>query len=196
MTRLFDIIFALISIVLFAPMFLVVAILIKLESQGPIFFLQERVGKDGKVFRLIKFRSMRVGTHAKGVLITIGEDPRITRIGSFLRKYKLDELPQLYNVLVGEMSIVGPRPEVTRYVAYYTTEQRVVLSVKPGITDLASIEYRDESLLLQKQADPERYYIEHIMPEKIKLNGVFIAAPSTYNYFSIIFLTVKKIFIS
>jgi lipopolysaccharide/colanic/teichoic acid biosynthesis glycosyltransferase len=177
-------------------MFLVVAILIKLESQGPIFFLQERVGKDGKVFRLIKFRSMRVGTHAKGVLITIGEDPRITRIGSFLRKYKLDELPQLYNVLVGEMSIVGPRPEVTRYVAYYTTEQRVVLSVKPGITDLASIEYRDESLLLQKQADPERYYIEHIMPEKIKLNGVFIAAPSTYNYFSIIFLTVKKIFIS
>ncbi len=196
MNRLFDIFFSVLGLVISTPFFIVVSVLIKADSPGPVFFLQERVGKGGKSFRLVKFRSMRRNGQTGESLLTVGEDARITRIGRFLRKYKLDELPQLYNVLVGDMSMVGPRPEVKKYVDCYTEEQRRVLSVRPGITDMASIAYKNENEILKLQADPERYYIEHIMPEKIRLNQIFLSNPGPANYFRIIFLTVKSVFMS
>lgn len=154
---------------------LVVAGLIRLDSPGPIFFRQERIGLRGKSFKIFKFRTMRVDADKLGGQLTVGGDPRITRAGRFLRKSKLDELPQLFNVLQGEMSLVGPRPEVPKYVALYTPEQRRVLEVRPGITDLASIEFRDENDLLESQADPEAFYIREIMPRKLTLNLGYIA---------------------
>ena len=194
MTRLFDIIISIFSLLILSPLFIIIAVLIKIDSDGPVFFTQNRIGKNGKGFDLIKFRSMHTYNSANKLLLTVGDDPRITKIGAFLRKYKLDELPQLFNVLIGEMSIVGPRPEVKQYVDLYNEEQRLVLVVRPGITDFASIKYSHENDMLKVQADPERYYIEHILPEKIKLNKVFISAPNVYNYFNIIFLTLRKVF--
>ena len=193
MTRLFDIIFSALGLVILSPLLLIIWLLIVLESRGGGFYTQERIGKDGVPFRLFKFRSMRPDSD-KGSLITIGgHDSRITRSGYFIRKYKLDELPQLWNVLKGDMSLVGPRPEVRRYVDLYTPEQRVVLRVRPGITDYASIEYADENEILGKADDPERTYIEQIMPEKIRYNLKYINHPTVGEYFKIIFLTFKKI---
>ncbi|HXK55433.1 MAG TPA: sugar transferase [Gammaproteobacteria bacterium] len=166
--RFFDLFFSILGLVLLAPALLLVSILIKIDSKGPVFFRQQRVGLNGKIFRIHKFRTMVTDTESSGLQLTVGKDRRITRIGRWLRRYKLDELPQLIDVLYGEMSIVGPRPEVPRYVALYPAEiKRVVLSVRPGITDLASIEYRNENTILGNAENPERAYIEQIMPVKL-----------------------------
>lgn len=169
MKRLFDIIASGCGLLVLSPLLLGVAIWIKLDSKGPVFFRQVRVGRYNKDFRIFKFRSMRVGSD-KGSLVTIGgRDPRVTRSGYFIRKFKIDELPQLINVFIGDMSLVGPRPEVRHYVNYWTPEQMKVLDVRPGITDPASIKFRNENELLEKAEDPEQYYINVIMQEKIKL---------------------------
>jgi lipopolysaccharide/colanic/teichoic acid biosynthesis glycosyltransferase len=193
MIRLFDFLFSILGLVILSPLFAIVAIWIKFDSSGPVFYKQIRVGKDNKDFRLFKFRSMVTDAENKGLITVGGRDPRVTRSGYFIRKYKLDELPQLINVLIGEMSLVGPRPEVRKYVDLYDEEQRKVLSVKPGITDYASIEYIDENEILGKADNPEKVYIEHIMPEKIKYNMKYINNRSIKEYFKIIFLTVLKI---
>ena len=193
MIRFFDFILGLVGLVVLAPIFIMLAIWIKIDSKGPVFYKQVRVGQNGINFGLFKFRSMVVDADKKGLITVGGRDPRITRSGYFIRKYKLDELPQLINVLVGDMSLVGPRPEVRKYVELYTDEQQKVLSVKPGITDYASIEYMDENEILGKSSDPEKTYIEDIMPEKIKYNMKYINNKNLFEYFKIIFLTVLKI---
>lgn len=194
MKRLFDIIFAALGlIVLFIP-FIFIGIWILFDSRGGIFYRQTRVGKNGVDFRLWKFRSMRPDADKKGLLTVGGRDPRITRSGYFLRKYKLDELPQLINVLTGDMSFVGPRPEVRKYVDLYTAEQRKVLNVRPGITDLASLEYFEESELLAKSSDPEKTYIEEIMPAKLKLNLQYIDKANLGTDIGMIFKTIGRIF--
>ena len=193
MIRFFDIIFSALGLVVLAPVFAAICLKIKLGSKGGCFYIQERIGKDGKPFGLYKFRTMRIGADSEG-LLTVGEhDQRITRIGHFLRKTKMDELPQLLNVLKGEMSLVGPRPEVRKYVELYTEEQRKVLSVRPGITDYASIEYVNENELLSQAEDPERTYIEQVMPDKIKLNMRYLEHYNLIEYFKIIFLTFKSL---
>lgn len=193
MIRLCDIVFSLFGLLFLSPLFLIVALWIVIDDPGPVFYRQQRVGKDGKDFGLLKFRSMRIGAD-KMSLITIGDrDPRVTRAGYYLRKLKIDELPQLWNVLVGDMSLVGPRPEVRRYVDLYTPEQRQVLSVRPGITDYASIEYIDENRLLAASKDPDRTYIEQIMPAKIALNMRYINHRTIGEYMRIILLTITKI---
>lgn len=191
--RFFDFVLSLVGLVILAPIFIVLAVWIKIDSVGPVFYKQIRVGQNGKDFGLFKFRSMVVDADKKGLITVGGRDPRITRSGYFIRKYKFDELPQLINVLVGDMSLVGPRPEVKKYVELYTDEQQKVLSVKPGITDYASIEYMDENEILGKSTDPEKTYIEEIMPEKIKYNMKYIKNRSLIEYFKIIFLTILKI---
>ena len=169
MKRLFDIVASGLGLLVLSPLFILVAIWIKLDSEGPVFYRQVRVGRYNKDFRIFKFRSMRVGSD-KGSLVTIGgRDPRVTRSGYLIRKYKIDELPQLINVFIGDMSLVGPRPEVRHYVNYWTPEQMHVLDVRPGITDPASIKFRNENELLEKADDPEKFYIEVIMQEKIGL---------------------------
>ena len=193
MIRFFDFILSLVGLVVLAPIFIVLVIWIKIDSKGPVFYKQVRVGQNGIDFGLFKFRSMVVDADKKGLITVGGRDPRITRSGYFIRKYKLDELPQLINVLVGDMSLVGPRPEVRKYVELYTDEQQKVLSVKPGITDYASIEYMDENEILGKSNDPEKTYIEEIMPEKIKYNMKYIQNKNVSEYFKIIFLTLLKI---
>lgn len=193
MIRFCDIVFSFFGLLFLCPLFVIVGLWIIMDDPGPIFYRQQRVGKDGRDFGLLKFRSMRVGAD-KMSLITIGDrDPRVTRAGYYIRKYKLDELPQLWNVLVGEMSLVGPRPEVRRYVDTYTDEQRKVLSVRPGITDYASIEYIDENTLLAKSDDPDKTYIEQIIPAKIALNMKWINHQTIGEYLKIIFLTFAKI---
>lgn len=193
MIRFCDIVLSCLGLLLLSPLFVVVAVWIVIDNPGPIFYRQMRVGKDGKDFGLLKFRSMRIGAD-KESLITIGEhDSRITRAGYYIRKYKLDELPQLWNVLVGDMSLVGPRPEVRKYVDMYTDEQRLVLSVRPGITDYASIEYIDENRILAQAEDPDRTYIEEIMPAKIAMNMRYIEHQTLGEYLKIIFLTFAKI---
>lgn len=193
MIRTLDFIFALLGLVVLSPLFVVLYVMIRIESSGGGFYSQQRVGRDGVPFRLYKFRSMRTGSDSKG-LITVGErDSRITRTGLFIRKYKLDELPQLWNVLVGDMSLVGPRPEVEKYTRLYTPEQRRVLSVRPGITDWASIEYVDENRILGTAADPDRAYVEQIMPDKIALNMRYINHHTVGEYFRIIFATLASI---
>ena len=193
MIRFFDFILSLVGLVVLAPIFIVLSIWIKIDSKGPVFYKQVRVGQNGIDFGLFKFRSMVVDADKKGLITVGGRDPRITRSGYFIRRYKLDELPQLINVLVGDMSLVGPRPEVRKYVDLYTDEQQKVLSVKPGITDYASIEYMDENEILGKSNDPEKTYIEEIMPEKIKYNMKYIQNKNVSEYFKIIFLTLLKI---
>ncbi|MGX8683354.1 MAG: sugar transferase [Bacteroidales bacterium] len=193
MIRLFDIFFSALGLIILFPFFIVFYLLIRIESKGGAFYIQERIGKNGKPFGLYKFRSMRVGSDAEG-LLTVGErDNRITRIGYVLRKTKIDELPQLLNVLKGDMSLVGPRPEVRKYTDMYTEEQRKVLCVRPGITDYASIEYVNENELLSKADDPERMYIEKVMPDKIKLNMKYLEHYTVGEYFKIIFLTFKSL---
>lgn len=193
MIRFFDILFSIIGLVLLSPLFTVLYFLIRIESQGGGFYSQERIGKNGKPFKLFKFRSMRIGSDKKG-LITIGEkDNRITKTGFILRKYKLDELPQLWNVFIGDMSLAGPRPEVKKYTDLYTEEQKQVLQVRPGITDWASIKYVDENKILGEAKDPDEAYVNLIMPNKIKLNMVYIQHQTLGEYFKIIFTTFKEI---
>ena len=189
MKRLFDIIASGIGLLLLCPLFLLIGIWIKLDSAGPIFYRQVRVGRNNKDFRIFKFRSMRTDAD-KGSLVTIGgRDPRITRSGYFIRKFKIDELPQLINVFVGDMSIVGPRPEVRHYVNYWTPEQMHVLDVRPGITDPASIRYRNENELLGQAEDPEQYYIDVVMQEKIKLYLEYVEHHSFWYDIKLIFQT-------
>lgn len=195
MKRLFDIVSSGIGLLLLSPIFLCLAIWIKIDSKGPVFYKQTRVGKDNKDFKIFKFRSMRVGADKFGLITVGGRDPRVTKSGYYIRKYKLDELPQLINVLIGEMSLVGPRPEVRKYVNLYTTEQLNVLSVKPGITDIASIKYRNENELLKDASDPERLYIEMIMPDKLKYNLEYVHRHSLMFDIKLIFLTIRKIFV-
>jgi lipopolysaccharide/colanic/teichoic acid biosynthesis glycosyltransferase len=192
--RTLDIIFSFLGILLLSPILVVISLMIILESRGGVFYRQSRVGQHGINYTLLKFRSMHAGSDKKG-LLTVGEnDQRITRVGSFIRKYKLDELPQLWNVLWGNMSMVGPRPEVPKYVKLYTNDQKKVLQLKPGITDLASLEYFNENELLSKVENPEDFYINEVMPKKIELNMMYIENPSVANYISIIQRTIIKIF--
>ena len=189
MKRLFDIVASGCGLIVLSPVFLVLAIWIKLDSSGPVFYRQVRVGRGNKDFRIFKFRSMRVGSD-KGSLVTIGgHDSRITRSGYFIRKFKLDEFPQLINVFIGDMSLVGPRPEVRRYVDYWTPEQMHVLDVRPGITDPASIKFRNENELMEQAEDPEKYYIEVIMQEKIKLYLEYVQNHSFLGDIGLIFKT-------
>ena len=189
MKRLFDIVASGCGFIVLSPVFLILAIWIKLDSPGPVFYRQVRVGRGNKDFRIFKFRSMRVGSD-KGSLMTIGgHDPRITRSGYFIRKFKLDEFPQLINVFVGDMSLVGPRPEVRHYVDYWTPEQMHVLDVRPGITDPASIKFRKENELMEAASDPEKYYIEVIMQEKIKLYIEYVQHHSFLGDIGLIFKT-------
>lgn len=177
------------GLIVLSPLFLAMAIWIKLDSKGPVFYRQVRVGMNNKDFRIFKFRSMRMGAD-KGSLVTIGgRDPRITRSGHFIRKFKFDELPQLINVFVGDMSLVGPRPEVRHYVDYWTPEQMHVLDVRPGITDLASIKFRNENELLEQVEDPEKYYIEVVMQEKLKLYLQYVYNHSLLGDIGLIFKT-------
>lgn len=191
--RLFDIFSSLLGLIILSPFLLIISLLVLFSSPGGIFYRQTRVGKNDKSFRLWKFRTMKPDSDKKGLLTVGGRDPRVTGIGYFLRKYKLDELPQLINVLVGEMSIVGPRPEVRKYVDMYSPEQMRVLDVQPGITDYASIEYSNENDLLAKSSDPEKTYIEEIMPAKLKLNMKYIEEKSLATDLKIIFRTIGKI---
>jgi lipopolysaccharide/colanic/teichoic acid biosynthesis glycosyltransferase len=193
MKRTFDICISLIILAFFLPLGLILMLLIILESGGGVFYLQERVGLNGQLFNLIKFRSMRPNAD-KGSQITIGNrDPRITRTGYFIRRFKLDEFPQFINVIKGDMSIVGPRPEVPFYVEKYTETQRQILVVKPGITDYASLAYFNENEILAKAADPQKAYLEQIMPAKIELNQRYLSDPSLFKDLKIIWLTALKI---
>ncbi len=193
MTRIFDIFFATLGLVILSPLLIFVYVAIVLESRGGGFYRQERTGRYGKPFRLIKFRSMNVNADKHGLITVGGHDNRITRVGYYIRKYKIDELPQLINVVKGDMSIVGPRPEVKKYTDLYTEEQCKILDVRPGITDYASIKYVDENEILGTSDNPERTYIEHIMPDKIKLNMIYISQNGIKEYFKIIFLTLTNI---
>jgi lipopolysaccharide/colanic/teichoic acid biosynthesis glycosyltransferase len=193
MKRIFDIVASFIGLLILSPLFLFLGIWISRESKGGIFYKQIRVGKNGVDFKLWKFRSMVPDADKKGLLTVGGRDPRITRAGYFLRKYKLDELPQLINVLLGDMSLVGPRPEVRKYVDLYTVEQRQVLSVRPGITDYASLEYFEENELLAKSENPEETYICEVMPAKLKLNARYIKDASFLKDIKIIMRTILRI---
>ncbi len=191
--RTFDVVAASIGLLLLSPVFLLVAFLVKFTSRGPVFFRQERVGKNFRPFRIYKFRSMVVDAPRLGGAITASHDPRITTIGHVIRKTKLDELPQLLNVLVGDMSLVGPRPEVPRYVEMFRDDYKEVLQVKPGITDLASVRYRDESELLGKAADPDRTYINEVLPDKIQLAKEYIRKSSFTYDLGLILRTLWKV---
>lgn len=191
--RLVDIFFSLTGLIVLSPLFIILSTLIIFDSGFPVFYIQKRVGKNNLDFSLLKFRSMTVNSD-KQHLLTIGKDSRITQIGFFLRKYKLDELPQLLNVLIGDMSLVGPRPEVRKYVALYSPEQMRVLTIKPGITDYASIEYSNESEILGRSNNPEDVYIKEIMPAKIELNLKYIQHQSLRTDLKLIGQTFIKIF--
>ena len=193
MIRFFDILFSFLGIVLLSPVFLCLYVGICLESRGGGFYSQLRVGRNGKDFYVYKFRSMRMGADKQGLITVGGRDSRITRVGYFIRKYKLDELPQLFNVLKGDMSLVGPRPEVRKYVELYTEAQKKVLSVRPGITDYASIEYMDENAILGRAKDADKVYVEQILPDKIRYNMKYIEHRSVKEYFKIIYLTIWSI---
>jgi lipopolysaccharide/colanic/teichoic acid biosynthesis glycosyltransferase len=194
MKRIFDIVFSIFGIILISPILLIIVVLIINDSRGSAFYLQKRVGKDNQDFKLIKFRTMSIGSDKKGLLTVGFKDSRITRAGGFLRKYKFDELPQLFNVLRGEMSFVGPRPEVRKYVNLYNEDQKKVLSVKPGITDFASIKYSRENEILSKSTNPEKTYIEIIMPDKLKINLEYIEKTGIAIDIKIILRTILKIF--
>lgn len=193
MKRAFDFLFSLFILVLFFPIGFVISILILFSSPGGIFYMQERIGRQGFPFKLYKFRSMRIDADQSGKLTVGMKDPRITQVGIFIRKYKLDEFPQFINVLRGEMSIVGPRPEVREFVALYTDTQKKVLEVKPGITDYASIEYFNENELLAASDDPKKTYIEDIMPDKLKINQKYLANPTLSHDLKIIFMTILRV---
>ena len=188
--QLFDIFFSLIGSIILSPVFIIISLLIVIDSKGGIFYTQERTGKNENPFNLYKFRTMKTGSDKKGLLTIGSKDNRVTKVGYFLRKSKIDELPQLFNVLIGNMSLVGPRPEVKQYTAMYTTEQKKVFSVRPGITDYASIAYRNENELLTKSDNPEKTYVETIMPDKLKLNLKYISEQSLWTDIKIIIKTI------
>ncbi len=191
--RLFDILISLIGLLILLPFLVIISMVVALGSKGGMFYLQERVGRHNKNFKLFKFRTMQSGSDKKGLLTVGGRDPRITSTGYFLRKYKLDELPQLLNVFFGSMSLVGPRPEVRKYVELYTDDQKKVLLVKPGITDYASLEYFNENDLLAKSTNPEQTYITEVMPAKLALNKKYIKEVGLITDLKIIFLTLQRI---
>lgn len=193
MKRIFDLFFSFLGILLLSPFYLIIAFLIKLDSNGDILYKQERIGLHGKPFDVLKFRTMIPNAFSKGALTVGSRDPRVTNVGYYLRKYKLDELPQLFNVFFGEMSFVGPRPEVRKYTDLYNQEQQKVLSVKPGITDYASIKYRNENDLLAASDNPEKLYIDEIMPHKLQLNLEYIKNNNIFKDVEIIFLTFYSI---
>ena len=193
--RIFDLALSLTGVVLLAPLFLIIAFLIKRDSPGPVFFRQTRIGRNGEPFRIHKFRTMETQPSCGGLQLTVGSDPRITGTGQWLRKYKLDELPQLIDVIQGSMSLVGPRPEVPGYVAHYPEAlKQVVLSVRPGITDNASIEYRDENAMLAKSDNPERDYIEKILPVKLDYYRRYVLERSLPGDIAIILRTLGAVF--
>ena len=193
MKRLFDILFSFIGLLLLQPLFVVIAIMIKVDSTGPVFFKQGRVGKNFRRFIIYKFRTMVVDAEKQGLRITSGGDCRITKVGRILRKFKIDELPQLYNVLKGDMSFVGPRPEVIRYVEWYKEDYERILSVRPGITDISSMTYRNEESILQGVDDPERYYVHVLLPEKMRLAREYIQKVSFFYDVKLIFKTLYKV---
>jgi lipopolysaccharide/colanic/teichoic acid biosynthesis glycosyltransferase len=196
MIRFLDVFFSLLGLILLSPLFLFISFLIKINSNGPIFYKQLRIGLNGNEFNLFKFRSMIENSDKMG-LITIGnKDFRVTSLGYYLRKFKIDELPQLINVFIGDMSLVGPRPEVRKYVNLYTEEQKKVLLIRPGITDMASIYYRDENIILGESINPEKDYIEKIMPDKLNLNLIYIKNYGVIEYLKIIFLTIWYLVVS
>lgn len=194
MKRLFDIAVSLVVLVIGFPFALIVAAIIVADSPGGVFYVQNRVGRGNTDFRLLKFRTMRTDADKSGLLTVGGRDPRITRVGRFLRKYKIDEFPQFLNILAGDMSVVGPRPEVRKYVDMYSPEQMKVLSVRPGLTDYASIKYVDENEILAKSDDPEQTYISVIMPDKLKLNIEYIEKMSMKEDLRIMFMTISAVF--
>lgn len=191
--RIFDIVLSFMGIILLAPLLSALTVMVWASDRGRPFFLQERVGRAGRPFRIIKFRSMRVGAERMGPSITGAQDTRITRLGRILRNWKLDELPQLFNVLKGDMSLVGPRPEVPRYVAFYTDEQRRVLAYRPGITDLATLKFRDEEGMLARAEDAEKFYREYCIPKKIELNMTYAANASVLRDIGLIIRTLLAI---
>lgn len=190
MIRLFDLFWSILGLASLSVVFLGVAGLIKLGDGGPVFFKQVRIGRHGKPFQILKFRTMSLGSEQAGLPLTVGDDARITRVGTFLRKWKIDELPQLINVVRGDMSLVGPRPEVPRYVDLYDEEQAKVLSLRPGITDPASIAYRCENDILRRSEDPEVFYIQNILPNKIRINLDYAATASVLTNFKVILATL------
>lgn len=192
--RSFDILSSGLGLLLISPILLIVSLAIALSSKGGVFYKQSRVGLNGVNFNILKFRTMFTGSDKKGLLTVGDRDPRVTPIGYYLRKYKLDELPQLINVLIGDMSLVGPRPEVSKYVNLYSKEDRVVLSIKPGITDYASIYFRNENEILNSSSNPEKKYIEEVMPMKLELNKKYIEEKGLLTDLKIIFMTLKSIF--
>lgn len=192
MKRLFDIIVAGAGLLLLAPLFAGVAVLIKLDSPGPVFFKQKRIGRGFRPFWIYKFRTMRHDA-PENMQLTVGADSRITRIGAFLRRSKLDELPQLFNILVGDMTLVGPRPEVPRYVEAFHRDYQEILTVRPGLTDLASLKYRDEAALLGQSADPEQEYLHRVLPDKIRLGKEYIRCSSLAFDMTLIVKTVRKV---
>jgi lipopolysaccharide/colanic/teichoic acid biosynthesis glycosyltransferase len=194
MKRIFDIVFSILALLICAPLFLVIALIIKVQSDGPIFFKQERVGQFCSIFEIIKFRTMTVDAEKNGIQITFNNDPRVTTLGKFLRKYKLDELPQFWNVLRGDMSVVGPRPEVSKFVDHYPPELKdKIFSIKPGITDLGSIHFSSESSYLISEDDANIFYVNNILPIKISYYVDYINNKSLMLDIKIIFLTFKKI---
>lgn len=193
MKRIFDIIASGLGIACLSPLFLILAIWIKADSRGPVFYHQTRVGRHNRDFRLFKFRSMRPNSDRLGLITIGGRDPRVTRSGYYIRKYKLDELPQLINVFIGDMSLVGPRPEVRKYVDMYTPEQLHVLDVRPGITSLASIRYRNENDILAAADDPDRAYIEQVMPDKLAIDLQYVTRANLLTDIRIIFSTFSAI---
>lgn len=193
MIRILDFLFSFLGLILLSPFLLFIALFIKISSSGPVLYKQSRIGLNGAEFNVFKFRSMRMNSDKLGLITVGGRDPRVTPTGYYLRKYKLDELPQLINVLIGDMSLVGPRPEVKKYVDLYNHEQSKVLTIRPGITDWASIHYRDENVILGQSADPEKDYIDNIMPDKLKYNLIYIENYGSLEYFKIIFSTLWHI---
>lgn len=193
MKRLFDMVASGCGLLVLSPVFLFLAIWIKLDSEGPVFYRQVRVGRNNKDFRIFKFRSMRVGSDKTGLITVGGHDPRVTRSGYVIRKYKLDEFPQLINVFIGDMSLVGPRPEVRKYVDMYTPEQMHVLDVRPGVTSLASIRYRNENELLEKAENPDQYYIDVIMQDKLAIDLTYVKKASFLYDIKLIFHTLWEI---
>lgn len=193
MKRLFDIIASGLGLIALSPLFAVLAVWIKTDSKGPVFYRQTRVGRDNKDFLLYKFRSMRPDSDKLGLITVGGHDPRVTRSGYYIRKYKLDEFPQLINVFIGDMSLVGPRPEVRKYVDMYTPEQLRVLTVRPGITSLASIRYRNENDILAAAEDPDRCYIEKVMPDKLAIDLEYVDRATLWNDIKLILSTFREI---
>lgn len=191
--RCFDFIVSLVALIILSPFFLIIALLVRIDSKGPVLYMQSRVGKGGSLFKLFKFRTMHINADRLAAITVGARDPRITRLGFYLRKYKLDELPQLINVFIGNMSLVGPRPEVKKFVDLYSKQQQEVLRVKPGITDYASIQFRNENELLEGKADPIAFYIEEIMPVKLGLNLKYIQERSFLLDLKIIFQTIFSI---